>query len=66
MTTLSEKQLRSEKFSDGDVLLVDFFDTCVTRDVHPEYIKYLWAGVVREVLGLNISSCEVYRIRNAI
>jgi predicted HAD superfamily hydrolase len=45
---------------------VDFFDTCVTRNVHPEYIKYLWASRIREALGLKIPADETYRIRAAI
>lgn len=53
-------------YNKEDVLLVDFFDTCVSRTVHPEYVKYLWASRIREALGLNITACETYRIRNAI
>ncbi len=58
--------LENYRYMNNDVLLVDFFDTCVTRDVHPEYIKYLWSARIREALGLKISSEEVYQIRAAL
>ncbi len=66
MSMMSLKETSIESHSDTETLLVDFFDTCVTRDVHPEYIKYLWAAEIREQLGLRVPADETYRIRAGI
>lgn len=45
------------------VIAFDVFDTIITRNVHPEYVKKLWAKQLKIYLGLQQNSDEIYNIR---
>lgn len=44
----------------------DIFDTIVSRNVQPEYVKKIWCNHIVKIFNLQISSCELYKIRNTI
>ena len=46
-------------------LLVDYYDTLVTRDCNPEDIKILWANVLANYIEYKISGTELLAIRKA-
>jgi predicted HAD superfamily hydrolase len=48
------------------VVFFDIFDTILLREVHPEYIKKLWAKKIKMMLGLKASPEQLYSIRTRI
>lgn len=44
----------------------DIFDTIVSRTVQPEYVKKIWSTNIVKIFNLNISSVELYCLRNKI
>jgi len=49
-----------------DVVAFDIFDTIVSRKVHPEYVKKIWAKQVVLTCDLGILAEELYGVRNAV
>lgn len=48
------------------IYFFDVFDTILSRKVHPEYVKKIWAKEIREGMGLSIGSGELYQLRNTL
>lgn len=44
----------------------DLFDTIISRDVHPEYVKKLWSKEMVNQLRINTSYEDLYNLRVAI
>ncbi|GMB01258.1 HAD family hydrolase [Pelosinus sp. IPA-1] len=48
------------------IVFFDIFDTIFLRDVHPEYVKKLWAKKIHMALGIKASPEQLYAIRNRV
>lgn len=44
----------------------DVFDTIISRNVHPEYVKKIWAKRIGIIFNLNITYEQTYKIRNKL
>jgi len=52
-----------KKSSGKKAVFFDFFDTLVTRTVHPEHVKRLWARDLSLILDMSETTEELYGIR---
>lgn len=58
-----KKFLKELKNKNIKVIFIDYFDTKVHRNMHPNYALKLWAKFMMRELGLEISIDELYFIR---
>lgn len=49
-----------------DLVMVDFFDTIVTRTVHPEYVKYLSSKKICDKFQILLKPEDFYLLRNRL
>ena len=47
-------------------VLLDIFDTIVSRKVQPEYVKKIWSNNIVKMFKLDITAVELYELRNKI
>jgi predicted HAD superfamily hydrolase len=47
-------------------VLLDIFDTIVSRRVQPEYVKKIWSNNIVKMFKLDITAVELYELRNKI
>lgn len=62
----SEKVLLYCEKENVSTIFIDFFDTIVSRRVHPEYVKYLAARLFITKSGLNVSPQFLYLLRSTV
>ncbi len=55
--------LEEVKIKNINIIFIDYFDTIVHRNIHPNYALRLWAKFMIRELGLDISIDELYFIR---
>jgi HAD superfamily hydrolase (TIGR01549 family) len=49
-----------------DYVFFDIFDTIVTRNVEPEYIKKIWSKNLVEIIETKLTGSEIYEIRREL
>lgn len=49
-----------------DVLFFDIFDTIVTRNVHPEYVKKIFSKRLQEEFAIRKTDIDIYKVRNRL
>ena len=47
-------------------IFYDIFDTIVSRNVHPEYVKKIWANNIVKIYELDITAIELYTLRSKV
>lgn len=57
------KEMQNSKYK---VILLDIFDTIVSRKVQPEYTKKIWANHITKRFNLNLNMQDLYVKRNKI
>lgn len=60
---IKEFESKNKKYK---YVFFDIFDTIVTRNVEPEYVKKIWATNIVKIFKINIEPNELYTLRNKV